>query len=335
MTTHDMKTRSLVFAGLVALCLVASVVAVVAFKGQTRPAAVGDIAVDPGEGPTAAPSLVFKNLKAEDGSDHLGWVRLNDLEERVATELPCERLYFAGDRGLCAMPSPDKAGFIARMLDKDLNVTHDVPFPGYPSRVRISDNGQYGVITAFITGESYADARFVTRTTIYDMAAGKAITDLEAFATFHNGRRIDAPDVNYWGVTFEADNDHFFATLATGKQTHLIRGAVSTRTAETLHQNVECPSLSPDGKRIGYKKLVGANGQWRFHVLELSSKLETPLAEPRSIDDQLEWLDNHTVMYGALEDGHLWRLPADGTGTPSQYLDSAASPAVLRPIREG
>jgi uncharacterized repeat protein (TIGR01451 family) len=55
---------------------------------------------------------------------------------------------------------------------------------------------------------------------------------------------------------------------------------------------------------------------------------ETPLAETRSIDDQIEWLDDDRVLYG---DGwHLWSMPADGSGTPRRFMSDANSPAVVR-----
>jgi hypothetical protein len=71
---------------------------------------------------------------------------------------------------------------------------------------------------------------------------------------------VDAPNVNFWGITFARDSDRFYATMATGGRvaeiganggTHLIEGSVAARTAKVIHDNVECPSLSPDGTRIG------------------------------------------------------------------------------------
>ena len=82
---------------------------------------------------------------------------------------------------------------------------------------------------------------------------------------------------------------------------------MSTRTARVIHDNVECPSLSPDGTRIGYKKLVGSDGTWRFHVLDLATGADVALAETRSVDDQLEWLDDHNLLYHAGDD--IWTVP--------------------------
>jgi hypothetical protein len=84
--------------------------------------------------------------------------------------------------------------------------------------------------------------------------------------------------------------------------------------------------VSPDNTRIAYKKKV--NGAWRFHVLDLATMKETPLAETHSVDDQVEWLDNDRVLYGLKTD--IWVVPATGRGAPQVFLPDALSPAVVR-----
>ena len=64
-------------------------------------------------------------------------------------------------------------------------------------------------------------------------------------------------------------------------------------------------------------------------MLDLGSGKETALAETRSIDDQVEWLDDRRILYGTSA-GDVWVVPADGTGSPAEYLAGALSPAVLR-----
>ena len=54
--------------------------------------------------------------------------------------------------------------------------------------------------------------------------------------------------------------------MATGGKTYLIEGSVAERTARVLHENVECPSLSPDGTRIAYKSRTDSDDvPWRLH----------------------------------------------------------------------
>jgi hypothetical protein len=61
------------------------------------------------------------------------------------------------------------------------------------------------------------------------------------------------------------------------------------------------------------------------------------LAETRSVDDQVEWLDDATIVYGLPRTGtsgaatsDLWAVPADGTGAPRTLVKDAWSPAVVR-----
>jgi hypothetical protein len=136
-------------------------------------------------------------------------------------------------------------------------------------------------------------------TEIVDTTSGKGFGNLETFRIVKDGRTYKSTDINFWGVTFASD-DMFYATLATRGQTYLVRGSVAARQAAVLRENVECPSLSPDGTKIAFKKASGASTarRWRFTVLDLRTGVETALPETRSIDDQLAWLDDDHVMYG-------------------------------------
>jgi hypothetical protein len=70
-------------------------------------------------------------------------------------------------------------------------------------------------------------------------------------------------------------------------------------------------------------------------VLELATLVDRPLAETRSVDDQVEWLDDRAILYslpasqGAGHATDLWRLSIDG-GVPTLFLANAFSPAVVR-----
>jgi hypothetical protein len=280
------------------------------------------------------PYVVYRSL---DG--RLGRARVGELASTSAAKpggrrrlagRVCERIHAVTTGALCVARGKSLVGaYEALLLGPDGQVRHKVALTGVPSRARVSPDGRYGATTMFVTGHSYAKpGQFSTQTTIIDMRAGKAIAELETFTVSRAGRVVDAADVQFWGVTFARDSDHFYATLATGGRTYLIDGRVSTRTAKVIRSNVECPSLSPDGKRIGFKKLVGSGPAWRFHVLDLASGRETPLAETRPIDDQLEWLDDGRVLYGSGQE--IWTVPADGTGTPRRFLTRADSPAVVR-----
>ena len=205
-----------------------------------------------------------------------------------------------------------------------MRVRHRLAVEGVPSRARVSPDGRYGSVTLFVTGHSYAAAgQFSTNTVLIDMATGREVAQLEDFTIFDGDRQMTAVDNNFWGVTFDPrDSDTFYATMATGGKTYLFRGSVRARTGKVLHENVECPSLSPDGTRIAYKKRTGsASKPWHITVLDLKTMRETPLAESRSIDDQVEWLDDRRVLYGV--DNAVWTAPADGCGRAVKYLSPA------------
>jgi hypothetical protein len=279
------------------------------------------------------PVLVMRSLDRS-RYGYLAVATLDARADRRTTSIRCDRVHFAGGSGICLRRDTGLLNESSvELLDAHLKTRATLEVPGVPSRARVSPDGRLASVTTFVTGHSYATpGQFSTATTLIDVARGKEIGNLEDFETTADGRRVTERDRNFWGTTFARDGHSFYATLATGDGTHLIRGDVRTRRARVIHDNVECPSLSPDGTRIGYKKLVssgaGSPKLWHFTVLDLKTMRETPLAEPAPHDDQLEWLDDDRVLYGNGEE--TWTVPADGSGTPARYLAAANSPAVVR-----
>ena len=239
----------------------------------------------------------------------------------------CKRVAVAGGKGICL----DELGtrMAVELLDDRLHVTRSFELPGIPSRARVSPDGRWGGVTAFIVGHAYAaPGQFSTATTLIDLRRGVAIGNLEKdFRVTRDGAPVDERDRNYWGLTFAPDGDTFYATLATGGQTYLVQGSIRGRSAHVIHENVECPSVSPDGGRIGYKQAVSHNPtRWRFHVLDLGTGQDTALAETRSVDDQLAWLDDEHLLYG---DGtREWLVAADGSGRPQAWIAGGDSATV-------
>jgi hypothetical protein len=337
-TSTPNRRRLAVFALLVAACAAVAIVAIVAGARSgktTTTVSAGASKALPAAKASGRPMVVYR-VDDPQRRGATGQVAIAPLAtpnaHRTLTSLRCDRVYFAASgSGVClARGGGFAAGYDAKIFGPDLRVRHSIGLDGIPSRARVSPDGRYGAVTLFVTGDSYADAgSFSTRTTIIDLASGRKVANLEDFVVMHGERRVTAIDVNFWGVTFARNSDRFYATLATGGKTYLIEGSVSRREARVIHENVECPSLSPDGTRIAFKKRTGSKDiPWRLTVLDLATMRETPLAEQRSIDDQAEWLDNGHVLYGV--DGAVWTARADGRGQPSRFIAGADSPAVVR-----
>lgn len=244
-------------------------------------------------------------------------------------DLACERVYFAAGRGLCLALAPSGVEYDATVFDSGLRPLHEIPLTGLPSRARVSADGRYGAMTVFVTGDSYLESptAFSTRTTIVEMASGRQLGRLEQFDVSRDGEPFDAVDFNFWGITFARDPNRFYATLGTAGEHYLVEGDVRARTMRVLRDGVECPSLSPDNRRIAYKSRIGEEDRWRLRVLDVDTLVDHAVAEPRSIDDQAEWLDDDTLVYSDGTD--VYAVPADGGGEAKLLVRDATSPVRL------
>lgn len=186
----------------------------------------------------------------------------------------------------------------------------------------------------FDEGHSYADGVFSTRTTIVDTINGNVLGDLEEFKVSRDGKPFASVDFNFWGVTFAPDGNRFFATLRTGGRAYLIEGNIDAREARVLMPGAECPSLSPDSARIAFKKeLAGSRGWWMLSLLDLSTGAVRGLSsEARSVDDQVEWLDDSNLIYflPTAAGNNIWRLRTDASEPPQIFVQAGSSPAVIR-----
>jgi hypothetical protein len=335
------RGRVVAFVALCVACVIVAVGAVGAAALRTRDAERASEQAAAKVRPTVSrllsegkPFVLVRDLDRDNAANY-GRLALAPLEKGRPGALllageTCERVDLAAGHGLC-LGTADPTGFKAKILDGQLRKVGSVRLAGVPSRTRVSPDGRYGGVTSFVSGHSYADVgQFSTAATIIDLERGKKLGDLEKdFAITLNGKTVTARDRNFWGITFSRDGDTFYATMATGDKTYLIKASLSRRTGEAIHENVECPALSPDETRIGYKKAVGHNPPvWRFHVLDLATGRETPLAEQQPLDDQIEWLDDEHVLYRSGE--ATWMMKADGTGRPQRWMAAAESPAVVR-----
>ncbi|GAA2132840.1 TolB-like translocation protein [Actinomadura napierensis] len=276
--------------------------------------------------------IVFRDMRMGPGKDHLaGVASASPGGPRADSGLVCARFHAAAGTGLCLR---NRAGltpsYEAVVVDASLREHRRYDGTGIPSRTRVSPSGRMAAWTVFVSGDSYGGTNFSTRTSLLDTRTGRLVPSLEEYGVIKDGAPYRSADVNFWGVTF-ADDQHFYATLATRGRTWLVAGDTVKRQVRTLHQNVECPSLSPDGTRAAYKKRVrsAAGGNpWRLTVLDLRTMRETPLAETRSVDDQAVWVGATQVAYSLPGDygSDLWTVPADGSGTPHRFMTAALNP---------
>ena len=332
-------SRKRLIAGLAGAALVIAIAVlsfVVLAPGVTLPSTSSETATPAiGQGALGAiqarPHLLFQNVMRDEDYAKISVIPLDATDsQRISSDLICERVHFAGGRGLClAGEHLATSTYHAQVFQGDFVPGPRIPLAGTPSLARVSSDGRYGAASVVTDQLTEEDATTPTQTLLIDMVAGTVIADLEEFAVSRDGAELTADDLDYWGVTFQRDSNRFYATLRTEGNTYLVEGDIAARQMEVRHQNVSSPSLSPDQNRIGFVKVISNIGPTlRFHVLDLATMVETPLAETTSIDDQLEWLDDSSVIYGLATD--LYAVPADGSGEPRLFLSGGLSPAVVR-----
>lgn len=358
-TTSDTRRRMLAFAVVVALSVAGAFgyAALVAWRVQRAaeampttattkidalPAAAGSAAArDGGHRPT----LMFRSTAL---GESYGRVSTEFLDgqggQRLVSRLDCDRVHFAAGRGICLESRRGAlTTYHAHIFDANFQIKHSHPLAGPPSRARMSPDGQTAAVTVFVSGHSYSSPGFVTRTSLIDASSGGMLADdLEKFDVRRGDAVIKAADFNFWGVTFIGNGRRFYATLGTAGKTLLVEGDVSARKFRVLRDDVECPSVSPDGTKIAFKRRQSAGAQgrifWGIHVLELATGKELALrAEARNVDDQVEWFGNAELLYAMPDDAatssaatHVWVLSADGAGAPRLLVSQAFSPTVIR-----
>ena len=295
--------------------------------------------------PPAPPRALFRYTGLGEHYGQLVWTTLAEPPPPVtATPLVCDRVHFAAGSGIClthqsgTLPSQE-----ALLFDGEFRVRQHIPLTGFPSRARVSPDGKLASFTVFQSGHSYAENNFSTRVSIVDAVSGAPVApDLEQFAVIRDGVPFKAPDFNFWGVTFAHESGRFYATLMTGGRIYLVEGDLATRQARIVREGIECPSLSPDDTRLAFKKRTsGAYSRliWRITVLNLSTGEERETSETRSVDDQVLWLDNHSILYAlpeALSGSaamNTWVVPADGSGEPRLFMSKAYSLVVIPGIK--
>lgn len=272
------------------------------------------------------------------------------VTRRVPVALACERLHTAGGLIACLRYNRTLSGASqVDVRDFALALTQESPIQSNAivSRTRVSADGRFVGTTVFVSGHSYAVAgQFSTMTHVWDTRRRSMALALDKVTLTHEGQVVpytSQTQLNYWGLTFDPrDADRFYVTAAIRGRPHLAVGSVARATAQTVRPDVECPSLSPDGLRIAFKKRRADGRGWNPAVLDLASGKETVFTSARSLDDQIEWLDNDTLVYeatqtrmGGAKTDLMVRSARDPAAPERLWLEDAASPAVHRGAQAG
>jgi hypothetical protein len=290
--------------------------------------------------PSAVPTgarIVFRHTGKDEEYGVVAEVPLDDPGgPRAFTGTSCDRVYATASTTSCLVT---ERGVVTRYRLDELDAQGDVEqsdaLPGTPSRTRLSPDGSLVSTTTFVSGHSYMQVGFSTATEVRRVG-GPSLGNLEKFQLLIDGKAVSPVDRNIWGVTF-VDDHSFYATVGTGGTTYLVHGDLDARTLTAVRQNAECPSVSPDRTKVAYKVANPSGPHWSFAVLDLATGDQTVLrGETRSVDDQAEWLDDDTLLYGvprADDPGvtDVWSLDTSASAKPELLIPEAWSPAVVRP----
>jgi hypothetical protein len=329
-----------VIAGVAAVALGGTVLAGTVARAQYEERATAASEVSTTDEVSGGDRVVFRNTASGRGYGHVASVTIADpTGTRSVSDLVCDRVDASEEMLSCLRTVRGiTPSYTADLFAHDGTPVAHWPLAGIPSRTRVSPGGGLIATTVFVTGHSYATVGFSTDTSIHT-ADGEDLGDLEQWTLLIDGQPSAPVDRNYWGITF-VDDTSFYATVgltATGT-TYLVQGDIAARTLTALAENVECPSLSPDGTRLAFKRVTagsGSDAHWTPAIYDLATGDIVVLPESRGIDDQIEWLDDDTLLYGVPREGvpgdtDVWAIAADGSGDPSVFIEHAWSPAVLR-----
>jgi hypothetical protein len=284
--------------------------------------------------PIATPFVMFRTLAPRPAFGRIAMASPATPLERRLTPLSCARVHYAGGTGICLVEEVEGKAVrqVLYLFDARFALGTRLVLNGIPIRARVSPDGRLAAVTTYGEEESPAGERLASESMLIDAASGRVLGDLRSFAVAGAADHPIAAPIDISSVAF-ADSDRFYATLSTADHRYLVSGSVVGRRLEVIGSGLANEAVSPDGRRLLVKRLTGTAGFWQLAVLDLDSGGDIALNQgPRSVDDQVEWLDDsHVVYHDVTEDGTgIWMLPTDGTTAPRLLIPDAFSPAVQR-----
>lgn len=287
-----------------------------------------------------AGDVVFVDRTPGESWEHVG-IRHAD-RTRTILDKECERLHVAAAIGLCLGPAAngDDHAYRADVISL-ANAQLDVVRADSgvsPSRARVSSDGGWASATMIRQQgddeDEYAElGSLQTIVTIVNLGAGNSTRI----------NRFDHPPTNgpttWWGVTFGPDNDQIWVTGADDDGPQIYTGSLAERTLTPTRIGASCPSISPDGKTLVVRMAEGGvEGATDLVAIDQQTGEQWRLNEDREVVDQVEWLDNDTILYALPADDFsaemrtfdVWSLDLRADAEPELFLRYASSPSVIR-----
>ena len=268
-------------------------------------------------------------------------IHASDGERRLLDQ-SCDRFHTSAGTLLC-LTQTGIGLYQAQLIDLTdpaAPVVHS-EIAALPSRARLSQDGQWASWTVFISGTSYQDiGGFLTAVRMRDIAGGQSV-DLSTYEVVSDRTEFMFENPTFWGVSFGTDGD-FWVTGQFDGFVEVLKGSTTDKTLTPTGLDGSCPSLSPDGQTLVYKRRViefGEPDRFQLVAHDLATGEEWELGETRSVDDQVEWLDNDTILYGmhapdvdvagaSFPEFDVWQLDIAAGSEPELLILLGDSPSV-------